>query len=398
MAYFAPYVDETGYHFPTYQDIEDLLVQQARTIFGADIYLGNDSQDFQDIAARAQTIYDSFLASQATYNSFSPVTAVGTGLDSIVALNGVVREGETNSTAPVDLTGQPFTVITNGVVGDDNGNLWDLPASITLDEYGEFSTTATAQEPGAVTALIGQINTIITPTSGWSTVTNTLAATAGRGVETDAELRARQALSVANPSQALTTGILGGVLEVDDVASAQLYENDTSSPVSYINGVENPSDYPAHSITLVVDGGTDEDIASAIARRKTPGCYTDGDVSVVVYDRFGVPTTIRFYRPDSVGIAVAVHVTPLTGYSIAVGDAGKQAIVDYINSLVAGQPVILSQLWQAALTANTGSFPYFSLAYLEAARTGDSLGFDDIILYFDEMATCQLSDVEWIAV
>lgn len=393
MAYFAPYIDASGLHIPTYQDIEDYLVDNARSVFGSDIYLEADSQDFQDIAARAQLIYDTLLTAQLAYNSRSPVTAIGAGLDAIVAINGIERAGDTNSTAPVTLTGTPFTVITNGVVGDDNGEQWDLPASVTIGAGGTVSTTATCQASGPVTALAGQINVIITPTAGWTAVTNPTAATPGRSEEQDSELRARQAVSVANPSQALTTGILGAVLDVENVASAQIYENDTNSALGEINGVPNPNDYPAHSITVVVDGGNDEDIASAIALRKTPGCFTDGDQSVVVYDRYSVPTTIRFYRPTDKAAFVELTIRALNGYSSTVGDAVKQALVDYLNSLVAGQSIIISELWQAALSVDTGSYPVFSLTSLEAAVGSGAPGTTDITLNFNEKATCEIDNI-----
>ena len=47
MSYFPPYVDQTGYHYPTYNDVLAYLVEGAKNIFGQDIYLGSDSQDYQ---------------------------------------------------------------------------------------------------------------------------------------------------------------------------------------------------------------------------------------------------------------------------------------------------------------------------------------------------------------
>lgn len=396
MVYFAPYIDASGLHIPTYQDIEDYLVEQAKSIFGSDIYLGNDSQDFQDIAARAKTDYEALLTSQFAYNSRSPVTATGTGLDAIVAINGIVRKGPSFSTCPATLVGTAFTVITNGVAADDNGNLWALPESVTLDDTGEAVVTVTCQESGPISANIGQINIINTPTSGWTSITNTISATVGRDSETDAELRARQKVSVSNPSQAITTGILGAVLAVDNVVNAQLYENDTASPVATIGGVTNPSNYPANSITMVVDGGDTEDIATAISIRKTPGCYTDGDVVTVVSDRYGVPKTIRFYRPTEMVLYVQFTIKPLSGYSSAIGDAAMQALYDYVNSLYAGQSIINSELWRAILTANTAGYPYFSLLGVLAHLESDSPTALDIELFFNEKATIDLADIELI--
>lgn len=327
------------------------------------------------------------------YNARSPVTATGAALDAVAALAGIIRKGASNSTASVTLTGTAYTLVSNGVVSDINGNAWNLPESVVIGAGGTVTVTATCRASGPVTALAGQINAILTPTLGWTSVTNPNAATPGQDVETDAALRARYANSVTNPSQALTTGILGGVLAVAGVVSAQLYENDTNAAVGSINGVVNPGNYPAHSITLVVNGGANADIASAIAARKTPGCYTNGDQSVVVSDQYGVPNTIRFYRPTTVTIDVALTIKALNGYSSAVGDAAKQAIVSYINSLTAGQSIIISELWQAALSADAAGYPTFSLTALTAAIHGNTLGTADIAINFNQQAITLLSSI-----
>jgi uncharacterized phage protein gp47/JayE len=400
MAYFAPYIDASGLHVPTYQDVEDQLVSNARETFGDDIYLANDSQDFQYIATLALAIYESLLTATFAYNSRSVASAIGVGLDTIVLTNGIIRAGATNSQASANLTGTAFTVITNGQAADTNGNVWTLPETVTLDSDGEASVTVTALNDGPITALANQINIILTPTLGWATITNPGAANVGRGPETDAELKARQKVSVANPSQALTTGILGSVLEVSGVVSAQIYENDTSAPVAEINGVNNPSDFPANSISVVVDGGDNTEIANAIVLRKTPGCFTNGDVAITTVDRYSVVTVIRFTRPTLVGIDVTLTVKALSGYTSAVGDAIKAALVSYLNGLTAGQSVIISELWQAALSADGGSYPTFSLTSLEANKHGSGFtpGTVDIPLNFDEKAETVLAYISLFVV
>jgi uncharacterized phage protein gp47/JayE len=396
MAYLAPYIDAAGLHIPSYQDIEDYLVLQAQDIFGADIYLAEDSQDFQFIAALAQLHYDTMLAVQVAYNNRSPVSAIAAALDGLVALNGIQRNSETFSTATVTLTGTAFAVISNGVVADSNGKLWSLPASVTLGAGGSASVTATCQTRGAITALAGQLTVIMTPTSGWTSVTNASAASPGQPEESDSALKGRQAVSVSNPSQALTTGILGEVLAVPGVISAQLYENDGGSAVGTINGVPNPGNYPAHSITLVVNGGSNEGIASAVALRKTPGCSTQGDQTVTVVDQFGVPTSINFYRPTQVTLDITVTILRLTGYSSAIGANLKTAVLNYINGLVAGQSVRISQIEKAALSAVTNDkVPQFDIpsgGVLMAVHAGTQVA-SDIIMNYNQQAVTVLANI-----
>ena len=386
MAYFAPYIDADGLHLPIYEDVRDYIVNEARRIFGADIYLDNDSQDYQYIATLSLAIYESMLTAQYTYNQRAISTSSGVGLDTLVALNGITRNAATFSTVTVTLTGTAFTEVTNGQIADQNGTIWLLPETVTIGSGGTVSVTATALNAGAKDASAGQVNIILTPTVGWTSVTNATGATVGEPVETDPELKARQKVSVANPSQGLVTGLLGGVLAVPNVANAVVYENDSGSTAFTINGVENPAGYPDHSLTFVVDGGDQNDIASAIAIRKTPGAYLDGDVVVTVYDRYAVPKIIRFYRPTDIEVDVQLTIRSLTGYSSAVGDAIKAAIVEYVNSLTAGQSLILSEIWQASLNSETLAYPTFSLQTVTANRHGSGWtpAADDIIMEFNQ--------------
>ena len=228
MAYFAPYIDDDGLHIPTYQDIKDDLVTEAKKIFGEDIYLENDSMDYEYISAIALKMYDTLNSIVYAYNSRSPVTAIGSGLDTVVKINGLKRKSASYSTCVVTLTGTPQTVIKSGVVQDISGNNWNLPSNITIPEEGEIEVSAICTVLGSVSALVGDINKIATPQLGWISVTNKVNAVLGQPVETDAQLRARQAVSTALPSQTLLEGTIAGIVSVEGVTRQRVYENDTN--------------------------------------------------------------------------------------------------------------------------------------------------------------------------
>ncbi|QDX92078.1 hypothetical protein EEL30_06660 [Brevibacillus laterosporus] len=376
MAYFAPYIDETGYHMPFYADIRDELVNQAKGIFGQDMYLGNDSQDYQFISVFSSMLYDSYLTCQAVYNSRGPATAIGAGLDVVVGLNGIKRLRNTYSKAPVTLTGTPGAIISNGIVSDAGHN-WSLP-SVTIGTGGTYSTIATCQTIGPIQAEANTITGIVTPTLGWTGVTNPEAAVPGKYTELDPQLRSRQAISTANPSRTVLEGIKGGIAAVSGVTRYDVYENDT--------GMTNELGHPPHSITAVVEGGDDADIAQTIFNRKTPGCYTNGTTTMNIEDRFGETTPIRFYRPTYVDIAVVVQVKRLNGFTTQTADDIASYIADFINSVALGNSsLVLSSLWGAALQANRVlTSPSFSITSLTAARLGDPQASSDISLLFYE--------------
>ncbi|MGD8188580.1 baseplate J/gp47 family protein [Brevibacillus ginsengisoli] len=372
---------------PSYNDIRDDLISQAKQIFGQDIYLGNDSQDYQYISAFANKIYDAFLTCQAVYNSRGPSAAVGVGLDAIVGINGIKRLVKRSSNASVVLSGTPGAIITNGVASDTSGYQWVLPSPLTIGTDGTVTAIATCLTPGPIQASSNTITGIVTPTLGWTGITNPQPAVAGNDTESDHALRSRQSISTANPSQTILEGVRGAVASVSGITRYSVDENDTDTP--------NSKGQPPHSITVVAEGGTDQDIAQAIFARKGLGCYSNGTTTVTVSDKYGKPTPIRFYRPTYVDIVVVVSVKKLAGYTTQTTSDIQSYVSDFINSLAIGNSsLVLSSLWGAALQANkVMTSPYFSITAVTAARLGSVQGTADIPLSFNEAARGSVANV-----
>ena len=168
----APTISAAGISAPAYADVLAFLQAQYQLIYGADVYLGPDSQDGQFLAIIAAAINDANAVAILIYNSFAPSTASGAALSNQVAINGLQRLVPTNSTADLLITGQAGATIANGSVTDANGNTWNLPASVVIPVGGSITVTATCAVQGAIAAPAATITQIATPTLGWQTVTN----------------------------------------------------------------------------------------------------------------------------------------------------------------------------------------------------------------------------------
>lgn len=379
MSYFAPYIDETGYHYPTYNEILEDLVNGMQEIYGSGIYLGNDSQDYELLSKFAEKIYDCFQTGEIVYHSHSPITSIGAALDYIVAINGITRKQGTKSTATLLLAGAAGTTITNGVAADSNGYMWDLLGTVTIGVSGSVECEAVCRENGTVQAVAGSITRIMTPTLGWDSVTNEADATVGTITETDSELRARQADSVAMPSQSIAVGMLGAVSAIKNVGRCTLYENDKDSPDE--NGI------PGHTICFVVEGGDPQEIAETIQRRKGPGCGTYGTETVAVADANGQAININFHRPIYVGIDIEIDIKTKSGYTSSIPDDIKTAIVEYMDTFSIGTDLTTSIIWMVAQQINEDPrTPQFSIQSVKVARRGGVLGFSDIDIYYNEVA------------
>ena len=386
MAYFAPYIDDAGLHLPTYADIRDDLIDDFKKIYGDDLYLGNDSQDYQMISAFALKTYDTIQLLQIVYNNQSVKTAVGTGLSSRVKLNGLRRKAASYSTCVLTLTGVPGTTIAAGIVEDTQGRKWRLPENAKfVDETLEI--TATCQDIGAVEAPVGTIAKISNPQYGWLTVTNKVPAVKGRPIETDEELRRRQAISPALPSRNMTNSTIAGIATIAGVTRYKVYENDTNTTDE--NGV------PSHSIAAVVEGGLDGAIAEQIYLRKGPGCGTHGTTTSIYINSDGLKNEIRFFRPIYQDVAVKITIKKYTTYTTAVEQDIKRNIAAYIERLGIGANVTTTGVLTAIAAAVDDALqPSFALQSVQIGRADGVLGIADVDIPYNAMAKIGTVTVE----
>jgi uncharacterized phage protein gp47/JayE len=379
-----PVVGSTGLTVPQYTDIYDYLIAQYQAVYGQNVYLGNDSPDQQLISIFALALADAYNTLQLDFNNHSPNFATGAALSSLVKLNGLTRQVASASTCAVQLTGVAGTVVTNGIVVDVNGNSWALPSSVTIGGGGTVVVTATCTVVGNINASIGQLTTIGTPTNGWTSVTNTVAATPGQPVEADSQLRTRQALSTELPSISLIAGTIAGIAAVLGVTRYEVDENTT--------GTTNGNGTPGHSIQPIVEGGTNLAVATSIYTNKSIGCGTYGGSyspqAVPVTDPVtGVVTTINFGRPQYLPIYVIVNAHLLTGGTSATITAIQTAIVNYLNSLQIGEIISYGALVATAMSVNANlSVPIVSVHSLFFATTPAPTTITDITPSFGQVS------------
>lgn len=400
MAYFSPYIDGTGMHIPLYQEIVDKLVEDMKQIFGDDIYLEADSQDYQQISIFARMIYDSYNLALLAYNNRTPKDAIGVGLDNIVALAGIQRKPATASTVVLTITGVDGTKISNGEVSDDNGNYWELPDEVIIPSNGIIDVTATSKEKGNVFALPNTITNINTPVYGWLSVTNKQASSAGIDVENDFELRGRFSLSVLGPSSSIFESLQESLAAIPGVTRVRGYENDTSATSTGTVPPNVPAGIPSHTISFVVEGGNDVDVATELYMKKTPGCGTFGTTTVKLQSVTGNILAVNFYRPQYTNVKVKITIKQLDGYTSDYVDKMQEAVSTYITEMSIAEALYNSVLISVALEAmNSKNYPAYTVTKVECSTAdGSTWSTNDVNQVYYGAFTCSKSDVSVVSV
>lgn len=335
-------IGPTGASAPAYSDILTYYQNIYYGLYGSDSDLSPASQDGQFIATFAQAVYDANQMGLAVYQSYAPGSAQGAALSLAVKINGLKRNGASQSTVPITVVGTANATIVNGLVGDNLGlgTQWALPPSVTFPPGGSITVTATCTVAGATNAGVGTLTQILNPQLGWQTATNGSAATAGEAVETDAQLLARQQVSVAAPSVTPVGSVTANLLDLPGVGLVQVYENDTN--ITNLLGI------PPHAIAAVVQGGTAAQIAQTIQNTKSIGCSTYGTSSLIVFDQNGLPKTINWYPLTITTLNIVVHVNALSGFTANTEAYIQQAISQFVSQYGIGGNSYLSRLFSPA--------------------------------------------------
>ena len=97
MAYFEPSIDAEGIHIPTYDDIMEYLIAQYKAIFGDDVYIKEDTKDYQLLSVFAKCMDDYAALVVDSYNARNPNYATGDSLDLLLPLVSMRRREATPS-------------------------------------------------------------------------------------------------------------------------------------------------------------------------------------------------------------------------------------------------------------------------------------------------------------
>lgn len=305
------FIDASGLNTESLTQIVTNLENGFKLIYGSDINVDANSPDGQMINLFAQAKIDLLDTISQVYNSFSPAAAIGITLDQRCALNGVVRQGATNTVIQADVTCDRVVNLiglnTGGAnvfqISDSQGNLFQL-----IDDQTTINGTATysfqAVESGAVEAVPNTVTQIVTITLGVLSVNNPNdPITQGVNEETDGQLRLRRQLSVSLPSQGYNEGLTAGLLSIENVVGVKVYENNTS--VTDIYGTL------PHTIWCVIDGGDNDALAEVIYNKRNAGAGMRGAVTIPIAQPNGFNIPIKFDRPTLIDLWIELTITSI---------------------------------------------------------------------------------------
>lgn len=246
-------------------------------------------------------------------NSVDPAFAAGRMQDGIARIYFITRKPALPTAIQAlcgGLAGVPIPTGAQAKAAD--GNLYICTGGGTIGVGGTVSLPFACAISGPIPCPAGPL-TIYRAINGWDTISSPADGVLGSVVESRAAFEFRRGQSVAQNAVGSLGAILGSVLSVDNVIDAIVRDNPTAAPVT-TGGVS----IAANSVYVAVVGGDSLAVATAIWRKKGPGCGYTGNTTVTVTDdnsayALPLPTyDVTFEIPTPLTIFVAVRLANLT--------------------------------------------------------------------------------------
>ena len=313
MANIIEYTD-SGIVTLTENEIFTLIVEQYQSI-DPNWNLDPSTPDGYMAAWMAEQLRIAVESVREAWNSKDPSKARDAQLNIIGAITGSQREDGTPTQQSGIVYGTNGTAVTAGALVSDGTNEYSIDSDVTIGVSGQENVTMTCTVNGAIDPDIGSINEIKNTIGGWTGVENTGLLVLGTDIESNTSFRIKRTRSVARPGNNQVDSTIGEIFAVDNVLKVAAYENPTgSSDVSS----DNPHGLPKNSVSYVVLGGDDNDIAKAIYAKKNPGCAlnqvgTPVEVTVVSEAHPSNNKLIKFGRPISVNITCVIELSDPLG-------------------------------------------------------------------------------------
>lgn len=336
-------LDSTGFRPYTETEIRARFQQTYEAESGEapdwdeDTFLGAFSE-----AVIAEVVLNSQGTAQV-YDALKLDNATGRSLENLSEFLLIEREEATASRATVTLTGTAATVVPAGkrIQQTVTETIWVTLEDVTIGGGGTADVLVECLTDGPEPAPAGTLTRIVTPVSGWTSVTNAAVADIGSARETDAELRARRQRSLTKGTTGTVPGIAAEIEGLSFVNTALVVEND-----SLFDLTVGSFTLPGKSYLLLVDP------SSLTAEEEQLLAAKLFEVSDTGIKQVGTQTASVTYRGNdypqywdyatSVSVPLTITLTLADGYVLAdVQEEVETNITAYFGTLSIGDDVRL---------------------------------------------------------
>ena len=326
------YIVDNGVIVPDTSNIKTQVEAEWRVIAGEDATIDPSSFEGRLIDKTTNERISVARNNSDLANQLNPNMANGSFVDAHLSLVGGRRDGQEQSTVELVLTGIAGTNILAGAfVEDDNQQLWFLVSTTQIGVNNTVTASFRSRNYGPIPAAAGEITKIISGVVGWETVNNTVAAVEGKIEQNDVLAKRQRRAELGANTRSVAESVIAAVNRLEGVQGIQFRENFTSTDQT-IDGVF----LLAKSSWLCVDGGVTSEIVPLYYNNRWGTAFNGSVTSQHTDPISGQVSTVKFDRATERPVKCVIEVR-ITQSQNAIEDV-TQAILDYANGLVPGEP------------------------------------------------------------
>lgn len=316
-----------------------------------------------------------FAALAQLVANVDPITSSGTYQDALGRIYFLTRQLATFATVSATVVGTPSQLLPQGAQAkSSDGTIWATTTDVTFGPLSSASVTFQATTAGSVPAAGVNDLTIYQQQPGWESVSNSTNSTPGKDVESRQSFEQRRSESVEIGGSGQPANVRAAIGNVTGVTDAYVYNNGGDTAITA--GTTNYP-IPAHSIAIIVSGGDDTAVATAINSKLDCGCGLPTSagagtlITVNVQDTVNYvapyPTyLIRFVRPAMVQVYFTVNVANLSTLPATYVQQVQQEVADTFangflsedGTIAVGRARIGGQIVAAEYAAPILALPY----------------------------------------
>ncbi|MGJ3499927.1 baseplate J/gp47 family protein [Piscirickettsia salmonis] len=343
-------IGNTGVNIPEYSQI---AVANTSKIFE----LTNDQTIGYSNATFLQVLVASHIEGTNYYLNIDNIDYSYTAVANDTADNIASQLAEKINTTSDKLTAENkgsgvFTVQANSTLSTFST---ELSAGLSIEKCGIIATVE-AMDYGVISAPANSLTEIKTPVYGWDSSTNPNDATLGRDKESDTELLLRRNGSLKILGSGSTDAISAALKQLDGVTNAYTFQN-TSNETDANN-------LPPKSVSAIVLGGNEQEIAQTFFNKKSGGIATYGEIENKVIDSNGDTQLCYFSRPTEMPIYINIIFAKEDKEALPadINNAIISAVIEYGNTLTVNTDVIPQRFVAAIYKAIPEGIEYLDLS------------------------------------
>jgi uncharacterized phage protein gp47/JayE len=311
-----------GVTYAKYADIVQEMNDDIRGSLGNSVNLDSDSfiGYMRDLTAMTEALANEI--DQQVFDASTINNSSGVHLDANVSFVGLERTGFQYSTIEqIQLHATKACTVPAGTkYRTDTNVVFKTDEDLVFTGSGYDTVAGTCTVAGYKEVGIGELKNIVNSVNGIDEVSNLTEAVPGNSRKTDSQLKKSHTLVTATAGRNDVDSIYESLFEIP-VSAAKIIDNDTDEYDGLI---------PPHHMRVIVIGGTDEEVATAIWNNKVTGCPTYGGDSYECHSpSYGNIRTINFDRGDENSTIINIYFEKKANFP----DDGENTISEAIAAI-----------------------------------------------------------------